>query len=216
MLGSQGQFFMYYSGKDFKWLLKKSFIYIIMSSVIRSYGLVKEGLTRFIKPESPTYDDGTNDVLFPFSYSNGVLDISYSGNSFKTIMVDVVNVDPISETDTAVRIMSGPYLATQLGNNFKAYIRAWRDGTIDAGSPIEVNIPAQLLRVQEVSYLNLTANSSESYKITTQAPASDTYPMGTVANNYETKYIFKTPLTFTIMEGGVKQYITFRTVLDQE
>ena len=189
-----------------------------MSSVIRSYGLVKEGLTRFIKPESPTYEEGTNDVLFPFSYSNGVLDISYSGNNFKTTMVDVVNVDPISatETKTAIRIMGGPYLATQLGNNFKAYIRAWRDGTIDAGSPIEVNIPAQLLRVQEVSYLNVSADSDELYTISTQAPASDTYPTGTVANNYETKYLFKTPLTFTIMEGGVKQYITFRTVLDQE
>jgi hypothetical protein len=28
--------------------------------------------------------------------------------------------------------------------------------------------------------------------------------------------VFKTPLTFTIIEGGVTQYITFRTAFDQE
>ena len=184
-------------------------------SFIMSGGL-KEGLTRFIKPESPTYNDGTNNVLFPFSYSNGLLDISYSGNTFKTTMVDVPNQDPIAETGVAVSIMSGPRLATQLGNNFKDYIRAWRDGTIDAGSPIEMYIRPQMLRVQEAQYVNIDANSGDPFKISTEPPASDTYPTGTVDNNYETKYIFKTPLTFTIVESGVVQYITFRTILDQE
>ena len=32
----------------------------------------------------------------------------------------------------------------------------------------------------------------------------------------QTKYIFKTPLTFTIFESGVLTYITFKTALDQE
>jgi hypothetical protein len=54
-----------------------------MTSVIRAYSEKKEGLTLFVKPESPTYDDGTNNVLFPFSYLNQVLDITYNGNNFK-------------------------------------------------------------------------------------------------------------------------------------
>ena len=187
-----------------------------MTSVLRYFAVKKEGLTQFIKPESPCYNNGSIDVLFPFSYTNGILDITYSGNDFKTIMVDVPNQAPNAETESAISILSGPYLVTSLGDNFKAYIRSWRNGTIDVGSPIEIYINPQLLRVQEAEYVNIDSISGTSYKISTQAPASDTYPTGPAANNYQTTYIFKTPLTFTIVEGGITQYITFRTILDQE
>jgi hypothetical protein len=187
-----------------------------MTSVTRTFAVKKEGLTRFVKAESPCYDNGSRVVLFPFSYSNGVLDISYSGNNFKTIMVDISGAAPDGETDTAVSINSGPYLVTSLGNNFKDYIRSWRNATIDAGSPINIYINPQVLRVQEASYTNVDSHSDESYKISIQAPASDTYPTGSVANDYQTTYIFKTPLTFTIVENNVVKYITFKTMLDQE
>jgi hypothetical protein len=188
-----------------------------MSSIFRKYAVKKEGLTRFVKPESPCYDvSGGDTVLFPFTYSNGVLDISYSGNTFEADMVTTTGIEPGSETDTAVQILSGPQLVTSLGDNFKAYIRAWRTSTIDAGSPINIYINPQVLRVQEAQYSNIDANSGSSYKISTDPPASDTYPTGSVENNYQVKYIFKTPLTFTILESGVTQYITFKTVLDQE
>ena len=187
-----------------------------MSSVIRTFGLKKEGLTRFVKPESPMYRDVSDDVLFPFSYSNQVLDITYAGNNFKSTMVDVSGQAPGSETETIIRILSGPVLATSLGPNFKAYIRSWRISTIDAGSPIEIYLAPQLLRVQEASYDNISSNSGESYKISTSAPAGDNYITGNDTNNYNSKYIFKTPLTFTIVESGITQYITFRTTLDQE
>ena len=187
-----------------------------MSSVISVVGLKKEGLTRFVKPESPCYDNDTISVLFPFSYSNQVLDITYEGNNFKSIMVDNTGQEPNSETDTIVRILSGPRLATSLGENFKAYIRSWRAGSIDAGSPIEIYVAPQLLRVQQASYDNISANSGESYKISTSAPAGDNYIAGDATTQYDSTYVFKTPLTFTTVEGGVTQYITFRTVLDQE
>lgn len=187
-----------------------------MTSVLRTFAIRKEGLTRFVKPESPCYNNGLLEVLFPFSYTNGILDITYDGNNFKAIMVDVPNQAPESESDTAVSILSGPYLATALGDNFKEYIRSWRASTIDAGSPIEIYIAPQLMRVQEAEYANIDANNGNSYKISTNAPASDTYPSGNVANDYQTTYVFKTPLTFTILEGGVIKYITFKTILDQE
>jgi hypothetical protein len=184
-----------------------------MSSVFRAYAVRKEGLTRFLKPESPSYNNGTNVVLFPFSYSNGLLDISYSGNNFKSIMVDVRNVEPDTETDLTVSLMSGPHLVTSLGENFKDYIRAWRNTTIAANSPIQIHIAPQMMRVQETT---VSASSSDSYTISTDAPVSDRYINGSTANNYNTTYIFKTPLTISIVEGGVVKYITFRTMLDQE
>lgn len=187
-----------------------------MTSVIRAFAVRKEGVTKFLKPESPTYNNGTNNVLFPFSYSNQVLDISYDGNNFKSIMVDTTNQDPNSETETTVRILSGPFLVTSLGDNFKAYIRAWRSGTIDAGSPIEIVVAPQVLRVQEASYDHVSADSGDSWKISAARPSGENYIIGNDIDQYQTVYIFKTPLTFSIVESGVVQYITFRTTLDQE
>ena len=189
-----------------------------MTSVIRTFPPRNQGLTRFLKPESLCYSDSGQNltVLFPFSYYNGTLDISYSGNTFESDMVATTGIDPQSETDVAVQLMSGPRLVTSLGENFKAYIRSWRDATIDAGSPINISINPQVIKVQEAEEVNISANSGESYKISSQLPASDTYPTGAISNNYQTKYIFKTPLTFTIFESGVLTYITFKTALDQE
>jgi hypothetical protein len=189
-----------------------------MSSVIRSLAEVKEALTKFVKPETPAYydDDADIDVLFPFSYSNQVLDITYAGNTFKTRMIDTTNRSPGSEPDTIIRILSGPYLVKSLGPNFKAYIRAWRANTIDAGSPIEIYVAPQVLRVQEADYENITSSSGDSWEISTSAPASENYIIGDATNNYRTTYVFKSPLTFTLVESGIIKYITFKTALDQE
>lgn len=187
-----------------------------MTSMLRQFAQTKQALTLFVKPETPAYSQSGRETLFPFSYSNGVLDISYSGNTFKTTMVDVTGQAPGDETDTTIRITSGPFLVNSLGPNFKDYIRAWRSATIDANSPITINIAPQVLRVQEGAFANVDSSSASSFKISDEAPASDDYITGSIANNYEAKYIFKTPLTFTTVEGGVIKYITFRTQLDQE
>lgn len=187
-----------------------------MSSVGTVFGMKHEGATRFLKPQSPNYYNGANNVLFPFSYSNQVLDISYDGNNFKSLMVDNTGQDPASETDTAVRIISGASLVTSLGNNFKDYVRAWRSGTIDAASPIRVVVAPQVVRVQEASYEHVSAESGDSWTISENPPSCDNYITGNEANKYNTAYIFKTPLTFSIVEGGVTKYITFMTTLDQE
>jgi hypothetical protein len=130
-------------------------------------------------------------------------------------MVTSTGNAPSSETDIAVQIIGTPELVTSLGDNFKAYIRAWRTGSIDAGSPINIYIRPQVVRVQEAQHANIDAQDN-SYKISTEPPASDRYPTGALANTYQAKYVFKTPLTFTIVESGVTQYITFRTIFEQE
>jgi hypothetical protein len=187
-----------------------------MTSVTRTIAVKKEGLTRFVKAESPAYDNGPRNVFFPFSYSNQVLDITYEGNNFESIMVDVTGEEPKSASNVSLSILSGPYLATSLGENFKAYIRSWRASTIDAGSPIEIYIAPQLLRVQGASFDNINSFDDESWTISTSVPASENYITGDATNNFNTTYIFKTPLTFTIIESGIKKYITFKTALDQE
>jgi hypothetical protein len=177
---------------------------------------LQRGLTSFVKAESPCYNDSLqgNRVLFPFTYSEGVLDITYEGNSFEAAMVTITGNAPNSETDTALRILGTPRLVTSLGENFKAYIRAWRTVTIDAGSPIEIYIAPQVIRVQELDRVHIDADVP--FQISTIPPSGGEYIAGSEANLYLTKYVFKTPLTFTIVEGGVTQYITFNTALDQE
>jgi hypothetical protein len=178
---------------------------------------LKEGLTKFVKPVSPCYVDSIigYSVLFPFTYANGELDISYAGNSFEADMVDTSGQAPGSESRPAVRILGSPRLVTSLGENFKAYIRAWRIDSIDAGSPIEIYVAPHVIRVQESDIINVSAVDN-SYAISQSAPSGDNYITGSSSDRYRTKYIFKTPLTFTIVESGVTQYITFRTNFDQE
>lgn len=188
-----------------------------MTSVIRTFSTTKEGLTRFVKPNSPCYaTTGNAVVLFPFTYVNGVLDITYSGNNFQEVMVDTVNVDPDNEPDTSVRIVGGPFLVSSLGNTFKDYIRAWRDGTIDAGSPINIYVAPTLLRVQEAALTNIDSINTDVFKISTIAPSGENFITGNTVDNFKTTYVFKTPLVFTIVEGGVTKYITFKTEFDQE
>lgn len=186
-----------------------------MTSIARTYAVRKEGLTEFTKVSSPSYDNGSYDSLFPFTYSNNVLDITYEGNNFKTQMVDSTGNSPNRDASTAISILGGNYFVTTLGENFKAYIRAWRDGIIDAGSPINVFIPAQMYRVQEADIEHVDGGTS-AFEISTSVPSGDNYVSGTVENKYQTTLVFKTPLTFTIVESGITQYFTFRTMFDIE
>jgi hypothetical protein len=189
-----------------------------MSSLLRVVSQKKDGLTKFLKPESPAYNDSVlgEVVLFPFTVTKGVLDITYDGNNFEADMVTSTGNAPSAETDLACQITSGPIVIRALGDKFKDYVRAWRDGTIDAGSPIEIYQAPQMIRVQQADVEHINANSSNSYRVSTTVPSNDSYLAGTSTNSYLSTYIFKTPLTFTIVESSVTTYITFRTMMDQE
>ena len=145
-----------------------------------------------------------------------MLDITYEGNNFEADMVtDICQGPANAEIDLAVQIIGGPVVVRALGDNFKDYVRAWRNATIDAGSPIEIYYAPQMIRVQQADPDHISDND-DSYRVSTTAPSNDSYLTGSSTNNYLSTYIFKTPLTFTIVESGVTKYITFRTVLDQE
>ena len=70
--------------------------------------------------------------------------------------------------------------------------------------------------MREAAIANVKSTSDSVWQIRTSAPSGENYITGSDADNYQTTFIFKTPLTFSIVEGGVTKYITFKTMLDQE
>jgi hypothetical protein len=190
-----------------------------MSSILRRTANTKSALTKFTLVDGPCYtDSGLGiSVLFPFTYSNGVLDININpaANSFEANMINVITGNaPDEDNELLVKQMGGLGLVRALGPNFVAYIRAWRNATIDAGSPVSVYIPGVVTKVQQAP-----ASAMEDggvYEVSTVAPVSDEYITGNPANNYLTSWVFKKPLTITTVEGGVLTYITLRTAFDED
>lgn len=189
-----------------------------MSSVLRRTATTKSALTKFTLVDGPTYFDNglSQTVLFPFVYSNGVLDlnINTAANTFEADMITSTGNAPGEDCDLCVKQMGGTGLVRALGPNFVAYIRAWRTATIDAGSPVSVYIPGVVTKVQQTPASALA--DGDIYEVSTTAPVSDEYITGNPANNYLTSWVFKKPLTITTIEGGVTTYITLRTSFDED
>jgi hypothetical protein len=189
-----------------------------MSSILRRTANTKSALTKFTLVDGPSYNDsglGIN-ILFPFTYSNGVLDININpaANSFEADMITITGNAPDEDNELLVKQMGGIGLVRALGPNFVAYIRAWRNATIDAGSPVSVYIPGVVTKVQQAPSSAMADGGV--YEVSTDAPPSDEYITGTPANNYLTSWVFKKPLTITTVEGGVLTYITLRTAFDED
>lgn len=178
-----------------------------MSSVLRRVAEPVRVHMKFCHIESPCYNDTilNKDILFPFTITNGILDIAYIDN-FKVDMVDSTGNAPNIDPDGAVRIMGGTIPIIGLGDNFKSYITAWRNPDVD--TPISIYIPGVVQKVQIIPDNFLGAGT---YEISTQPPSGDNYVVGGPLNSYRTVYVFKQPLTFTTVESGVTQYITFTT-----
>jgi hypothetical protein len=190
-----------------------------MSSVQSYIANTPSGLTKFIYVNGPGYDDssmGGIEVLFPFTYSNGVLDLNINpaANSFEADMIDISNNGPSDSVDVAVKLMGGLGLVRALGPNFLRYIRAWRDGSIDANSPITIYTPGVMTKVQQIPIGAMTDEKTAT--ISSEPPTSTEYVSGNQANNFMTAWVFKHPLTITILESGIIQYITFSTVFDRD
>ncbi len=183
-----------------------------MTSMLRSFALPPKALTKFHAILTPSYNDSTYGLLpFPFTYSNGVLDIQYIDN-FEADMVTDTGNEPNNEPANAVQLLGGSSLVTSLGDNFKSYIRAWRDGTIDVGSPIEIYVKPSVQKIQVTTFVD----DSSSWRVSTTPPTGDNYTVGSVENNFRTTWIFKTPFTFTIVESGVTKYITFNSQVSED
>jgi hypothetical protein len=186
-----------------------------MTSIVRTPSQLPTFGTKFFRIESPSYDSVTfgREIPFPFTYNNGTLDLEFI-DDFEALMVTTTEQAPGRENDVDVTLMSGKRLVQNLGPNFEAYIRAWRDLTIDAGSPISIYIQPS---VQKIQYTDSSADDGdEVYLVSTTPPTSDTYTIGEPINNYRTTWIFASPLTITTIEGGVTTYITLTSRLHED
>jgi hypothetical protein len=148
-------------------------------------------------------------TLFPFSYANGILDIRYIDN-FEADMVTSGGHAPETDPDVAVQLWGGVELVRELGPNFVAYIRAWRNP--DTGTPVSIYINGTLQKVQAIRN---SALGDDAYEVSTTPPSSDNYTQGSAADSYRANWIFKAPLTIMTVESGVKHYITFTSRLDR-
>lgn len=183
-----------------------------MTSMLRSYAVPPVLPVKFHALESPAYYDNVigRELLFPFTYSNGVLDIQYIDN-FEADMVISTGNSPSTEPDGGAQLLGGTSLVQSLGPKFKEYITAWRNP--DSGTPINIYIKGAVQKVQYT--LDIDVESSV-VQTSTAPPSGDNFTIGSQVNNFRTTWIFKTPLTFTTVESGITQYITFTSKLDED
>lgn len=195
-----------------------------MSSVLRQVANNLQGPTKFLQVSGPQYDDTSlnRNMLFPFTYSNGVLDLAFI-DSFEADMVTNPTAPNFDSTSPGpfVKNMGGLGLVRALGPNLVTYITAWMAAgdeldsplPVDAGS-LKVHIPAAVIRVQ--SALDTQLDMDKTWAVTANPPSSTEYVNGDVTNDYRVTWVFKTPLTVTFTSGGVAQYLSFYTVFSKD
>ena len=185
-----------------------------MSSLIRTIHDTNSADSAIKSLISPSYLSTDGSIrLIPFHYNNGVLDLEFKAD-FPSTYSDKPRW--YSSGARVYRSMGGHSLATEVGENFKTYIRnAWQ---ADTGSTVKVEIPAMITKVLEVferPTINILASPSlEGFYETDTLPVANYTP-----NNYDDGpatstggYVFKTPLTFSYIKGGAKKYVVLTTL----
>jgi hypothetical protein len=158
----------------------------------------------------PTYQPLSGPpLLFPFTLSNGTLDLPSS----------FTNTSVPRNDGVFIRRLGGDTLVQSIGSNLRNYIKntQWSDGTttwvIPNASSIAVSMNGVVTRVQQLGTQNLPANvAAASYKVSTYIP--------TGFIQYGSSYLFDAPLIVSAsaqpLGGGSTRtiYITFYTQWD--
>lgn len=181
-----------------------------MTSVQRYANQIGKDVPKVLGVSGPRYTDSSLNnliMLFPFIYSNGVLDLNYI-DSFYTDMVAIPNQSPVNSSCDDVplsRAMGGLGMVTTIGPNLVEYLNAWLGNA--PGTVYTIYRNGTVTKVQ--TYLPQDIYTDEPYTITTIPPDSDTYPWGSPNSEYRTTWIFRTPLTIRYIDSGnVTQYLT--------
>ena len=143
----------------------------------------------------PTYKSGSVDLLMPFSYNNGRLDLP-SGNASSY-------TDPtgsIGNAGASVRLLGGTNLVTSLGTNLRNFItsKIW-DGYTVTGSAASITIVSQakVTRVQQLSSKYLAPTwDQKSYNVVA-SPWDNANFIG-----YNAVYLFTKPLVIQVNATG--------------
>lgn len=168
----------------------------------------------------PTYNNGARAVLFPFTLSNGTLDLpaNFYGGGTSTAYIAPGNAG------TFIRRLGGGILIQKIGTNFRNYIKntIWIDA-LASPSPVSYTIPSAAsinvaqngtgTLVQQLGWQNLPADvEAASFRV------SPTKPTNFI--QYGSSYLFDAPLIVSAQAqaGGsgplVTIYITFYTQWD--
>ena len=188
-----------------------------MTSNLRSYAALTVRSVKPVMITSAYYTDAdNNEHLFPFTYNNGTLDLFLRDSSFQELYIDTTGQKPDNMGTNAgymYLLRGGAGLVTALGPNFVKYIRAaWE---LSASTPVRIQQKCLVTKVQEMydpDQGDSIANSG--YYESPNPPVNDEYL--TPGPQYRTPWIFKTPLTIEITNGGVKSYITFTSLIGRD
>ena len=184
-----------------------------MSSVNKAYANTANVLTNFVPIKSLSYYNNAigHYVLIPFIYVNGVLDVATIDGFVPSSGVGDVDGYP---NWRMVRAIGGFGVVNKLGADFITWFENWTD--VDPGSETIFVAPVMTKIAQSVPSGNSILNSqyvvSGGQRPTIyESPSSDQYVTGYGGNNWDTVWVFKTPLTIQYTLGGTIQYATFYT-----
>lgn len=182
-----------------------------MTSVMRYKSQIGKDVPKIIGVSGPLYLDTVlnYNMLFPFTYSNGLLDLVYIDNFYNN-MVAIPNKEPFSSAcnpPLLSRVMGGIGMVTRIGPKFTEYLNAW----LILSTQYKVHINASVTKVQ--TYLPSEIYSNVPFRISDNSPDSDTYPWGGVNDDYRTTWIFKSPLTLSYYNSTLNktQYLTLQS-----
>jgi hypothetical protein len=197
-----------------------------MTSVLRGFRDVKQGLTKFMNLQTPAYyDDSVNEeVPIPFMVTDGVLDIHIQDEVQEDCIDDGEYDDDYP--DFQCRQLGNLQNVTSLGPKFLEWMRNVIENIEDDGTytgPITLVVKPIMIDVQYTTdgedWDGYGTLESEGYfGNSLNAPNSDNYITGDPSNNYRKVSVFKTPLTIsylsTDISPGQLRYITLNTGFD--
>lgn len=136
----------------------------------------------------PTYYDSVSgkDLLVPFTYSNGKLDIaagSYPGGSGGS-------PPALGNAGASVRLLGGSYQVTSLGTTLQSVLRSGKHWAgHDISGAITVVSPGIVTRVQQLDQTFLAPTwDTQSYSVTTEPWTNSNFIL------YNTVYMFTKPI----------------------
>lgn len=181
-------------------------------------------ITKFVPIRSMCYYDVSlnHDVLIPFTYNDGVLDIKIQDGTSN--LIETGNYyDNNGWNWRMVKMMGGDGLVTSLGSNFSVWLSNYvyyESEEIDSYFTLVTN--PVMTRVQQVvqqgQYAGCNAsghgplNSQYAIRFSTEPPTSDDYIIAGDSNNsFFAAWVFKTPITVSYIYNGSNRYVTLTT-----
>lgn len=163
---------------------------------------VSAGVSNITYISGPTYV-GPNSInlLFPFTLSNGVLDVSLINNFSLSTGVP-------QKLGATVRLSSSSKNVTSIGGNLRTYIKncTWGANTITDASSISVYTPASMTMVQQLDETFVGHMDASPYKVTSGPPPTN---FALQFQGFGVTYVFLTPLVLKARNSsGNNFYIT--------